>query len=129
MGGFQTALNKTLSDIISSFKTNLLLLNFNKAYYLEFRTQNCIYTILYIDYFHKTIVYVPYKKFLGVVIVDTLLWDNYIDQLLSKLNSACYALRAVKAMWLRKALRMLYVSWCVLTHLIVLKHLECKKNF
>ena len=35
--GLQTALNKTLSNIISWFKANFLLLNFNRTYYLEFR--------------------------------------------------------------------------------------------
>jgi len=34
--GLQTALNKTLSDIISWFKANLLSLNCNKTYYLQF---------------------------------------------------------------------------------------------
>ena len=37
--GLQTALNKTVSDIISWFKVNFLFLNFNEACYLEFRTK------------------------------------------------------------------------------------------
>jgi hypothetical protein len=37
--GLQTAINKTLSDIISRFKANFLLLNFNKMHYLKFRTK------------------------------------------------------------------------------------------
>ena len=37
-GGLQTALNKTIYDIISWLKVNFLLLNLNKTYYLEFRT-------------------------------------------------------------------------------------------
>jgi len=39
--GLQAALNKTLSDINSWFKANFLLLNFNKAHYLEFKIKNC----------------------------------------------------------------------------------------
>ena len=78
-------------------------------YYLEFRTKNCIDTILDINYFNKTIANVPYTKFLGLVIHDT--WDNHSDQLISRLNSACYAKRAVKAMLSRKALRMLYFTY------------------
>jgi len=31
-GGLQTALNKTISDIISWFKVNFLMLNFNEMY-------------------------------------------------------------------------------------------------
>jgi hypothetical protein len=35
----QTALNKTLSDINLLFKGNFVSLNFNKTYYLQFRTK------------------------------------------------------------------------------------------
>jgi len=80
-------------------------------YYLEFRSKNCIDTTLDINYFNKTIANVPYTKFLGLVIEDTVTWDNHIDQLISRLNSACYTVRAVKAMLSRKALRMLYFSY------------------
>ena len=102
-GGLQTALNKTLSDIISWFKANFLSLNFNKMYYLELGTNNCIDTTLDIKYF-KSIVNVTYTKFLDSVTDGTLTWDNHIDQLISRLNSACYTRRAVKAMLSRKAL-------------------------
>jgi hypothetical protein len=69
---------------------------------------------------------------------DTLTWDNHISQLISRLNSACYAIAAVKAMLSRKALRMLYISYVHshilwqnfwgITPLIVLKYSECKKK-
>ena len=110
-GGFQTALNSTLSDIISWFKANFLLTNFNKTYYLEFRTENCIDSTLDIKYFNKSIPNVTHTKFLGLAINDTLPWDNHIDQLISRQNSACHAIRAVKAMLSRKALRMLHFSY------------------
>jgi hypothetical protein len=67
----QTAFNKTLSDIISWLKINFLLLNFNKTYYLEFRTKNCIDATLDINFFNKSIANVTYTMFLGVVIDDT----------------------------------------------------------
>ena len=38
-------------------------------------------------------------------------WDNHIDQLISRLNSACYAVRAVKPMLSRKVLRVLYFPY------------------
>ena len=109
--GLQTALNKTLSDIISWFKANFLSLKFNKMYYLEFRTKNCIDTTLDINYFNNTTANVTYTKFLGLVTDDTLTWDNHIDQLISRSNSACYLITAVKAIMSRSALRMLYFSY------------------
>jgi hypothetical protein len=42
---------------------------------------------------------------------DILTWDNHIYQLISRLNSACYAIRAIKAMLSRKALKMLDFSY------------------
>jgi hypothetical protein len=42
---------------------------------------------------------------------DTLTWDNHIDQLISRLNSACYTIRAIKA-----TLSRLYFSY---THSII----------
>jgi hypothetical protein len=68
-----------------------------------------------------------------------LAWDNHIDQLISRLNSACYATTAVKAMLSREALRMIYISYvhstisCGIifgaTPLMVLKHSQCNKSF
>ena len=106
-GGLKKALNKTISNIISQLKVNFLSLNFNKTYYLEFRTKNCTDATLDINYFNKSIDKVVHTKFLGLLIDDTLTWDNHTDQSISRLNSACYAIRAVKPMLSRKVLRML----------------------
>jgi len=109
--GLQTALNKTLSDINLWFKANFLPLNFNKAYYLQFRTKNYIDNTLDINYLNKNIANHPCTKFLGLMVDDNLTWNNHIDQLISKLNSVCYEIRAVNAMLSRKELRMLYFSY------------------
>jgi len=45
------------------------------------------------------------------VIDDTVTGDNHTDQLMYRLNPACYAIRAVKAMLARKALKMLHFSY------------------
>ena len=75
------------------------MLNFNKTYYLEFRTENYIDTKLDIKYFNKSIANVPYTKFLGLMIDDTLTRDNHIYPLITQLNSACYAIRTVKKLF------------------------------
>ena len=110
-GKFQTPLNNTLSDIIALFKTNFLSLKFNKTYYLEFSTKYCIDATLDINYFNNSIANVTHTKFRSLGIDDTLPWNNHIDQPNSRQNSACHAIRAVKAMLSRKALRMLYFSY------------------
>jgi hypothetical protein len=69
--GLKIALNKTLSDIISWFKAIFLLFNFNKTYYLQTGTKNCIDNRLDTNYLNKTIANVPYTKDLGLVVDDT----------------------------------------------------------
>jgi hypothetical protein len=111
-GGLRTALNKTLSDTISWFKANFLLLHFNIiTYYLDFRTRNCIDATLGINYFNESIANVAYINFVGLMIDGTLTWVDHIDQLISRLNSACYTIRAVRAIFTTEALRMLYFPY------------------
>ena len=71
-GGLQIALNKTLTDVISWFKASFLSRNFNKMYYLQFCTENCIDTTLDTNYMNKTAANIPYTKFLGLMVDDTL---------------------------------------------------------
>ena len=52
-----------------------------------------------------------HTQFLGILIVDTVTWANHIDPLISQLNSACYAIIAVKGMLSRKALRILHFTY------------------
>jgi hypothetical protein len=94
-GGLQTTLNLMNSDIMSWFKVDFLLLNFNKMYNLEFRTKNCIDATLDINFFNKFIANSPSKNFLCLVSDDTLTLDNHIDHLIPTLNSACYTISAV----------------------------------
>jgi hypothetical protein len=64
---------------------------------------------------------------MGLMVDDNLTWKNHIDQLISKLNSASYAIRAVNATLSRKALRMLYFSYIhsVTSHGIILGGNTC----
>jgi hypothetical protein len=57
-GGLHTTLNKTLSEVILRFTANFLSLNFNKMYYLELRTTNCIDTTLDINYFNLLMLHI-----------------------------------------------------------------------
>jgi len=77
-------------------------------YYSEFRTKNCIGATLNINCFNKSIANVAYTNFMGLMIDDTPIWVDHIDQLISRLNSTCYT---VRARFTRKALRMLYFPY------------------
>ena len=60
---------------------------------------------------NKTITNVPSVKFLGLLVDDTLSWDKHINQIASKLSSACYAVRALTPLLSINALKMLYFSY------------------
>jgi hypothetical protein len=80
-------------------------------YYSQFRTKNCIDATLDNNYFNKSIANLAYTNFMGLMIDDTPTWVDHIDQLISRLNSTCCTIRAVRARFTRKALRMLYFPY------------------
>jgi len=62
--------------------------------------------MLDINYFDKTIASIPYTNFLCLVTDDKITYVNHIDQLISRLKSACYAILYVISMLSRKTFRM-----------------------
>jgi hypothetical protein len=53
---------------------------------------------------------VYYTNSLGLMLDSTLSWKPHIDQLISKLNSACYVIRSLKSLIPLETLRMIYFS-------------------
>jgi len=107
----KTVLYKTLSDINSWFKANLLSLNINKTSLLHFRSNCNIDNTLEINYMNTTITNIPSVKFLGLLVDNTLSWDRHINHIASKLSSACYAVRTLTPLLSKNALKMLYFSY------------------
>jgi folate-binding Fe-S cluster repair protein YgfZ len=70
-GGPQATLNTTLTDIISRFQANFLSFNFNKAYYLEFGTENCTDITLDINHVNK---YKGWSKKDETGVIKSLCW-------------------------------------------------------
>ena len=68
---------------------------------LKFRN-NYILNMLDNKYLNKNVANLPYTKFLGLLVGDNVTWNKHIYQLISKSNSACYAIRALNAMLSRK---------------------------
>jgi hypothetical protein len=52
-----------------------------------------------------------YTKFSGINIVNTLSWKRHTDQLLPKLNTACYAIRTLKPYLSRETLLKVYYAY------------------
>ena len=78
------------------FKENFLSLNFEKTHYIHFITKNNQTTNMKIGFVDKLIPNVSHTKFLGMNIDSTLSWKTHIEQLISKLITACYIIRSIK---------------------------------
>jgi len=101
-------INKVFAKIIIWFQVNLLSLNLNKAYYMQFLSKT--YYAVNITYKPNRINNVYYTNSLGLMLDSTLSWKPHIDQLISKLNSACYVIRSLKSLIPLETLRMIYFS-------------------
>jgi len=93
---FNININQSFQNIIAWFNSNLLILNFNKTHYVEFRTKNCYQLKTKVKYEHTNTSNSTKTKFWGLIIDKTLSWNQHIDQTATKLCSACYALWNLK---------------------------------
>ena len=50
-------------------------------------------------------------KFFGLIIDDSLLWKAHINQMMSKMNTACFVIRMTQAIMFPKTLRMVYFAY------------------
>jgi hypothetical protein len=107
---FKEEINKIIEKISNWFQTNLLKLNFNKTYYMNFKTKSKL--AVYIHNSHKVnpINNTHSTNFLGLTLDNTLSWEKHIDQLRCKLNSACYVIISLKSVISTKNLRIIYFS-------------------
>jgi hypothetical protein len=50
-------------------------------------------------------------KFLGLIIDNSLSWEAHIDQMMSKLNTACFAIRTIHALMPQETLNMVSFAY------------------
>jgi hypothetical protein len=78
------------------FETNLLSLNYDKTYFIQFRNKITYASDIRITYGDKQIFNTLNTKFLGLFINGILSWKTHIENIMSELSSACCAMRSVK---------------------------------
>jgi len=61
-----------------------------------------------IDYDNKSVTNITNTKFLVIVIDNILTWKSHIDQIILKLNAACYEIRVIKPFMSLDSLQMVY---------------------
>jgi hypothetical protein len=104
-------ITQSLHSIISWFNSNLLILNFDKTHYVEFRTKNYYQVETILRYEQKDISSPTETKFLGLIIDETLSWNQHNEKIATKLCSACYTLRNLKHIVPQSALRTIYYAY------------------
>ena len=88
---------QAFQDINAWFINNRLTLNLNKTQFLEFRTNHHSNDIIQSAYDIKGITNATEARFLGLILDNTLSWKKHIEQVVSKMCSACYALQNIKS--------------------------------
>jgi hypothetical protein len=88
-----------------------LSLNLDKTHWLQFSTRETSSGDIQIDYKDKYTEQTSSTKFLGLIIGDEISWKNQLDYRTAKLNSACFAIRTVRSVLSKDAMKMLYFSY------------------
>jgi hypothetical protein len=107
---FQDDLNTTFSQIFKWFQLNSLSLNISKTHFIQFSSKSLNDSDINITNENNYISKVNGLNFLGLNINNTLSWKTHIDKILTKLSSACFAMRAVKLFMSPRMLKPIYYS-------------------
>jgi hypothetical protein len=78
---------------------------------VEFTTKNYYEVKTKVTYDHTNISNSIETKFLGLIIDETLSWNQHVDQIATKLCSACYALRNLKRIVPQSTVRTIYYAY------------------
>jgi hypothetical protein len=92
-------------------KSNSLSLNIYKTHFLQFHTKINQNYDLQISYESKQITKARNIKFLGIIIDPDLSWKQHIDDIIHKLNKACFSIRSIKPFMSLEAMRLFYFSY------------------
>jgi hypothetical protein len=104
-------LNIVFGKIIHWFQANSLTLNFNKTYYMYFKTKISQVDDSPIKYINNKINSMHNKDFPGLTLDTTISWEGHINKIIPKLNSACFALRTVKLFLSIEELKIVYFAY------------------
>jgi hypothetical protein len=104
-------MNKTFQEVNKWFKSNLLTLNLEKPYHLQFTRTNNDVVDKYISLGQKQVVNSNCIKFLGLYVDNKLSWKNHIDHHVTKLSTVRFVMRMLKAIMSHSSLRMLYFAY------------------
>jgi hypothetical protein len=105
---FKEQSDKIFQDINNWFKINQLALNYNKTQYLQFSTKNSTDYGLKLNFKGNYVKSSSQTKFLGLIIDDSLSWKAHRDHIMSKLNTAYFAIQMIQPIMSTETLKMVY---------------------
>jgi hypothetical protein len=107
----QNDLNIVFEQLNNWFKSNLLFLNFDKTYFIQFNNKSKCSSDIQIQYEDKQISIANETKCLGLFINNNLSWKTHIEHIRSRLSLACYAMMTVKPYVTTNTLKVIYYSY------------------
>jgi len=110
-GEFKNNINSVMTEITNWFQSILLTLNCNKTHFIHFLTKKQNERKIQIIAPNSIKININSTKFLGFIINNTLSWTDHIAAVTSKVNKACYAIRAIKRFMSSDMLRTIYFSY------------------
>ena len=108
---YQTIISQVTCETLKWCQVNLLTLKLKKTHFLQFQTKNQNVPKIQLAASNTIITKVNSTKFLGITIDRSISWKVQISELTSKLNKACYAIRAIKPLLSLHVLRTIYFAY------------------
>jgi hypothetical protein len=103
--------NTVFCQLNKWFRDNLIKLNLDKTYFIQFISKSICSSDIQIMIENKHISTVKETAFLGLIIDNALSWKGHIDYIIPKLSSACYVMRTVKPYVSHNTLKIIYYSY------------------
>ena len=88
-----------------------LILNYDKTHYLQFNKKNSWDYDLKLNYQGNYVKNSSNTKFWGLIIDDSLSWKAHINQMMSRLNTACFVIQTIQAIMSPETFRMVYFAY------------------
>jgi hypothetical protein len=103
---FKTTINEVYRVLDDWFIKNLMSLNLIKTYYINFTARTRYDRDGDMGELGATISHANNTKFLGLTIQNDLTWDGHVQDIIKKLNKACYNISKLKPVVSINALKM-----------------------
>ena len=118
---FKFNINEIFNEINKWFHSNLLILNYDKTYFLQFLTKTDQNINTQVSFSNRKITTTQSLRFLGLTFDTSLTWKLYIGELTCRLNRACYAIRSIKPFMSLDVLRSTVHIFCMFTQLYLME--------